>query len=140
MEEHFKTELAEQNIPYNSLLTMPVGVANMNWYGVAKTKDGIYMHKYSILDDVDLPFEYFPNNDHLLEGVNQEVVDRMKWFAKGFYTVVKEEDELRFYNLQVDMRGIVHEDGTKAPTAGYFVIIPKTDGGFEFSSGAHKRE
>jgi len=138
VEEHFKTELTEQNIKYESLLTMPVGVANMNWYGVAKTKDGIYMHKYSILDDVDLPFEYFPNNDHLLEGVNQEVVDRMKWFAKGFYTVVKEEDELRFYNLQVDMRGIVHEDGTKVPTAGYFVIIPKADAGFEFSSGSHK--
>ena len=62
----------------------------------------------------------------------------MKWFAKGFYTVVKEEDEIRFYNLQVDMRGIVHEAGKKAPTAGYFLIIPKTDGSFEFSSGSHK--
>ena len=105
VELHFKSELAQQNISYQSLLTMPDGIANINWYGVAKTKDGLYMHKYSILEDVDLPFEYFPSNDHLLEGINQEVVDRMKWFSKGFYTVVEEEDEIRFYNLQVDMRG-----------------------------------
>ncbi len=29
--EHFKNELAKQNISYNSLLTMPVGIANINW-------------------------------------------------------------------------------------------------------------
>ena len=30
-----ETRLADQNIEYNSLLTMPVGIANINWYGVA---------------------------------------------------------------------------------------------------------
>ncbi len=138
VKEHFKNELAKQNISYQSLLTMPVGIANVNWYGVAKTSDGLYMHKYSILDDVHLPFQYFPSNDHLLKGINPEVVDRMKWFAKGFYTVVKDKEKIRFYNLQVDMRGIVDEGGTKAPTAGYFVIIPQADGSFDFSSGTHK--
>lgn len=140
VKEHFKNELAKQNISYISLLTMPVGIANINWYGVAKTNDGLYMHKYSILDDDEFPFEYFPINDHLLEGINPEVVDRMKWFAKGFYTVVKDGNKIRFYNLQVDMRGIVNNEGTKAPTAGYFIIIPQTDGSFEFSSGTHEKE
>lgn len=139
VKEHFKTELAEQNISYNSLLTMPVGIANINWYGVAKTDEGLYMHKYSILHDDQLPFEYFPTNDYLLEEVNPELVNRMKWFSKEFYTVVKDEQKIRFYNLQVDMRGIVNNGGIKAPTAGYFVIIPQEGGGFEFSSGAHKK-
>ena len=138
VEQHFRTELSEQNIDYHSLLTMPVGIANINWYGVAKTNDGLYMHKYSILKNERIPFEYFPTNDHLLEGVNPRLVDRMKWFAKGFYTVEKDGDALRFYNLQVDMRGIVHDGDIKAPTAGYFVIIPHADGSFEFSSGTHK--
>lgn len=137
VEEHFKTELAEQNISYNSLLTMPVGIANVNWYGVAKTSEGLYMHKYSILHNDQLAFEYFPTNDFLLEGVNPELVDRMKWFAKGFYTVAKDGNNIRFYNLQVDMRGIVDNSDAKAPTVGYFVITPKVDGNFEFSSGAH---
>ncbi len=140
VKEHFKNELAKQNIPYNSLLTMPVGIANINWYGVAKNKDGLYMHKYSILDDGELPFEYFPTNGHLLEGINPEVVDKMKWFAKGFYTVEKDEEKIRFYNLQVDMRGIVTNGGIKAPTAGYFIITSQADGGFKFSSGVHKVE
>ena len=98
------------------------------------------MHKYSILNDDQVPFEYFPSNDYLLEGVNPTLVDRMKWFAKGFYTVEKDDDQFRFYNLQVDMRGIVKNDGMKAPTAGYFVIIPKENGGFKFTSGTHKKE
>ena len=139
VEEYFKTELAEQNISYNSLLTMPVGVANINWYGVAKTDDGLYMHKYSILHDDQLPFEYFPTNGYLLEGVNPELVDRMKWFAKGYYTVAKYGTKLRFYNLQVDMRGLIRKGDLRAPTAGYFLITPQLDGGFEFDSESHKQ-
>lgn len=137
VEKHFKTELATQQIDYNSLLTMPVGIANINWYGIAKTNDGIYMHEYSIFQKEPLPFEYFPTNDFLLEDVNPTLVDRMKWFAKGFYTVEKNKEQLRFYNLQVDMRGIIKTENLKAPTAGYFIIIQKEGGDFEFSSGAH---
>jgi len=134
---HFRDELVEQQIAYNSLLTMPVGIANINWYGVAKTDDGIYMHKYSILDEKQLPFEYFPINDHLLEGINPEVADIMRWFAKGFYTVVKDEDKIRIYNLQVDMRGIYKDEKTKAPTMGYFEITIHSNDVFTFSSGTH---
>lgn len=138
VEKHFQKELSEQNIEYHSLLTMPVGVANINWYGVAKTNDGLLMHKYSIINDQHLPFEYFPIKDHLLNGLNPVLVNKMKWFAKGFYTVEKDGDKLRFYNLQVDMRGVVQDGNIKAPTAGYFVIEQHADGSFEFSSGAHK--
>jgi len=57
------------------------------------------MHKYSILNNDQIPFEYFPTNNYLLEDVNPELVDKMKWFAKGFYTVEKGNDQLRFYNF-----------------------------------------
>lgn len=75
-----------------------------------------------------------------MEGVNSELIDKMKWFAKGSYAVVKDGEKIRFYNLQVDMRGIVDNGDTKAPTVGYFEIRPQVNGGFEFSSGAHPRE
>lgn len=138
--EHFTAELADQNISYNSLLTMPVGIANLNWYGVAKTSQGLYMQKYSILNNEPLSFEYFPTNDYLLDGVDPNMTKRMKWFAKGYYTIEKDDNQLRFYNLQVDMRGIIQNDSIKAPTAGYFVIIPQEDGGYVFTSGSHKIE
>lgn len=81
---YFKTELAAQGIGYNALLTLPVGAAGIHWYGVAKIDEGLYMQKYSVLDDSHPPFEYFSGNDTLLENVNPHLVNRMKWFAKGF--------------------------------------------------------
>lgn len=139
VKNHFHTELTKQNIAYNSLLTMPVGVANINWYGVAKTDDGLYMHKYSIFNDCNLPFEYFPINEHLLEELNPKVTDKMKWFAKGFYTVAKVNKKVRIYNLQVDMRGIV-KNGIKAPTLGFFEITSYSDGSYKLSSGTHENK
>ena len=139
VQQRFQTELAAQGINYNSLMTMPVGIANLTWYGVAKTEDGIYMQKYSAITKTVLPFEYFPSNDYLLNDLNPLVVVRMKWFAKGFYTVVKDGNKIRFYNLQVDIRGIIENDGIKAATAGYFLLTPLPDGHFKFDSGSHKQ-
>ena len=137
VEKHFRAELAVQKIPYESLLTMPVGIANINWYGVAKSDKGLYMHKFSMVDDQQLPFEYFPINEFLLDQLNPEMAEKMRWFAKGFYTAVNVKDTIRIYNLQVDMRGIIETNTFKAPTAGYFEFIPNSDGTYQFSSGAH---
>lgn len=134
VEKHFQTTLTEQNIDYTSLLTMPVGIANLNWYGVAKTKDIIYLQKYAAFQNEPFPLEYFPINDHLLDGLHPDLIHIMKWFSKGFYTVEKDGDLLLFYNLQVDMRGVVNTDNGKAPTMGYFILEGKKDG-FGFSSG-----
>lgn len=135
---YFEKELSTQGIAYNSLLTMPVGSANLNWYGVARSNDSLYLQKYSILKGRYFPFEKFAINDHLLKDLNPELVKTMRWFAKGFYTVQKEGDKIRFYNLQVDMRGVFNNGVVKAPTLGYFEITLKGDGSFEFSSGAHQ--
>ncbi len=98
------------------------------------------MHKYSILHDDELPFEYFPINEHLLDKINPIAAEKMRWFAKGYYTVVEDGENIRFYNLQVDMRGTVLVGNEKAPTVGYFEITPFPDSSFEFSSGHHKIE
>lgn len=62
----------------------------------------------------------------------------MTWFAKGFYTVEKNNDTILIYNLQVDMRGVVKDDSVYAPTKGYFKFVPKEGRGFEFSLGVHE--
>ena len=127
--------LSSENIEYNSLLTMPVGIANVNWYGVAKGQDSIYMLKHSILSDTHHVIEAFPINDEYLNQINKDVADEMRWFAKGFYTVEKENEKIRIYNLQVDMRGVVKIGNKKAPTLGYFEVSNK-NGKSEFSSGS----
>ena len=117
--------LSSEKIEYNSLLTMPVGLANVNWYGVAKGRDSIYMLKHSILSDTHNAIEAFPINDQYLNLIDRHIAQGMRWFAKGYYTVQKNADTLRIYNLQVDMRGIIKSKGIKAPTAGYFEIYNK---------------
>lgn len=132
------TRMSDKNIEYHSLLTMPVGIANVNWYGVAKGRDSIYMLKHSILSDTNNVIEAFPINDEYLNQINKDVADEMRWFAKGFYTVEKENEKIRIYNLQVDMRGVVKIGNNKAPTVGYFEVSNK-NGKSEFSSGSIKK-
>ena len=76
--------ISDENIEYSSLLTMPVGIANVNWYGVAKGKKSIYMLKHSILSDVNNPIEVFPINEEYLNQIDRNIADKMRWFAKGF--------------------------------------------------------
>jgi inner membrane protein len=123
VQDKISDRMALENIEYISMLTMPVGVANMNWYGVAKGKDSLYMVQYSILSDMDNPIESFPIHEEYLDLIDQNIANKMRWFAKGFYTVEKEKDAIRIYNLQVDMRGIVKTGTKKAPTTGYFEVF-----------------
>lgn len=135
VENKFSSFFSSEKIEYQSLLTMPVGIANINWYGVAKGADSIYMRKYSILNKKDNEIISFPINDKLLLEVDEQVAEKMRWFSKGFYTVEKVNEKIRIYNLQVDMRGIVNDKNQFAPTAGYFEILQQ-DGKIEFSSGS----
>jgi inner membrane protein len=139
VDNYFKNELTSNNIQYKTLMTMPVGIANINWYGVAKTSDSLYIRKYSLFSKKEESlFESFPINDNLLNTLNSEVADKMRWFAKGNYTVLKDGSKIRIYNLQVDMRGVVKDEENKFPTKGYFEITPLDNNDFDFSSGAHQ--
>ena len=130
-------ELALQDIEYDALLTMPVGMANIKWYGVAKGQDSIFMLKHSILSGTEKRIEPFSINESYLLDIEEEVADKMRWFAKGFYTVEKENETIRFYNLQVDMRGIVKVGDKKAPTKGYFKLL-NVNGQTQLTSGTLK--
>ncbi len=132
-----ESNMANHDIEYFDMMTMPVGIANVNWYGVAKSKDSIYLQQYSILNSKSEVIEGFAINEHLLDKVDQKVADKMRWFAKGYYTLEEVKGKIRMYNLQVDMRGIVNLGDRKAPTAGYFELY-NIDGKTYFSSGSIK--
>jgi inner membrane protein len=138
--KQFERDLEQENIEYLDLLTVPVQFGNINWYGVAKTYEGLHIGKYSLLKPGDIQFEYFPINDHLLEGLDPWLVNRMKWFAKDFYVVVKNGNKTRLYNMQCDMQGIRDFGEYKAPTAFYFEIIPNHDGSYELAVGMHRKD
>lgn len=138
MNEKLESELSRENIRWNNLLTMPVGIASINWYGLATTDTGIYMKKYSLFSDSAQQFQFFSQNDSLLNNLNPEVASTMRWFAKGFYTAEAVGDTIRIYNMQVDMRGMVLDRNPPAPTKGYFEFVPNVDGGYEYGYGNMK--
>jgi len=136
----FYAQLEEKNILTFRLLTVPVAVGSTAWYGVAKDKTHLHIGKYSLLKDNVIAFHSFAINDHLLEGIEPELVNKLKWFAQGYYTVAEKEGKTRVYNMQCDMQGIRIFGGYKAPTAFYYEIMPMSDGGYELSSGMHPSE
>jgi hypothetical protein len=108
VEQHFTAALNDQGVSFDKMLTVPVSAANLVWYGVAKDETGLHMGKYSRVDQRPIEFTYFPTNDSLLSGVNQELVDTLKWFSQDYYTVAEHDGKIRLYNMQCDMQGIRH--------------------------------
>ncbi len=130
--------LKKQNIEYNELKTIPVGIGNVNWYGVAKNDNTLYIGKYAGLNNEPIEFHSFPINEHLMNGVDPKLADRLKWFSQDFYTVAEHNGKIRLYNLQCDMQGVRTYGNYKAPTAFYFEITRHSDSSFGLSSGMHK--
>jgi len=132
-----KAELQEQNIGFQTLRAIPVGIGNMNWYGVARNNDTLYVGEFSDLNHTHIQFHAFPINEDLLDSVNPDLSDNLKWFAQDHFTVSKENGKLRFYNLQCDMQGVRNYGTYRAPTASYFEIIRQSNGSDEIDIGMH---
>lgn len=135
--QRFNKSLEAQNVEYLELLTVPVKFGSINWYGVAKTDQKLYIENYSLLDKGLIVFEEFPINLHLLQDIDPSLVNRLKWFSQGFYTVAEHEGKTRLYNMQCDMQGIRTFGDYKAPTAFYFEIKKQPDGSYDLQSGMH---
>ena len=135
MNDRLRNDLEPEKIRAQDILTIPVGVASLNWYGLASTDEGIYMKHYALFGEPFQQFQFFPQNDTLLNKLNPEVAETMRWFAKGFYTAEAVGDTLRIYNMQVDMRGMVLNRNPPAPTKGYFEFRPTADGGYNYGYG-----
>jgi len=133
--EMVSRDLAESQIEYSELRTVPVGIVSVNWFAIAKSADSIYLKKFSLIENTTGDFVSFPINDHLLDDVDPDLAERMRWFAKDSYTVFERNSALRFFNLQVDMRGIVYEGEQLSPTEGYFELKKDDDGKWQFGSG-----
>ncbi|MBL4650663.1 MAG: metal-dependent hydrolase [Aureispira sp.] len=135
-----KQNLSAQSISYESFRTIPVAIGSVNWYGVAKSKDSLYLGKYSNWERNKVNFEAFPINDTLLMGLDKELVSTLKWFAKEQYVVAKTGNKVRFYNLQSDMQGVQEVGNEKMPTACYFEITIKEESVYELKTAKHLKK
>lgn len=139
VEARFETLLADVSQTYTELSSFPVGIANLNWYGLAQTSDSLYLAKVSAFGSTETEIHTFPVNEQLLSGFDTYLVDRMRWFAKGHYAVAASKDGVRFYNLQCDMQGVRLCHDYQAPTAFYFSIDSLAEAKYDLSIGNHPK-
>ena len=78
----FAENLNTQEMPFNNVLTVPVKVGNLVWYGVAKDNTHLHIGKYSMFKHNKIEFHSFPINDHLLNGLDKALTNKLKWFAQ----------------------------------------------------------
>lgn len=120
------SEMKKYETPDFKSMSMPVSFGSRYWYAVNINYDNLYLLKIDAFKGVLLQKDLFKVNAHLLINSDQTLVDEMKWFAKNFYTVDTFGSKIRFYNLQVDMRGPILDQNRLMPTKGYFVINSNT--------------
>lgn len=131
-------DLKASKIELTELRTIPVGIASVSWYAVAKTADSLYLKKFSLIEETQGDLIAFPIQAHLLDDVDSSLANRMTWFSKGLYTVVERDSAIHFFKLQVDMRGVVGDGVQLSPTAGFFELKIDDDGVWQFGSGTVK--
>ena len=95
--------LSAQNIPQKDFVASPAPLNNILWYVIAKNDTGYFTGYYSDFDaDKKIAFHYIPRNDVFLENFhNDPVIDKLKCFSHGYYTITKNETGEIFFN---DMR------------------------------------
>ena len=119
-------EMKEYFTPEFKSMSIPVSFGSRYWYAVNTDNTNLYLLKIDAFKGILLQKDEFKVNTNLLINSDQTLVDEMKWFAKNFYTVDTFGSKIRFYNLQVDMRGPVLDQNRLMPTKGYFVINSNT--------------
>lgn len=97
-----KKIMAAQHVSYSQYFTTPTPLNNWLWYVVAKKDSGFYVGFHSVFDKKKrISFQYFSKRDSLLQQVaNQEELQHLVRFSKGYYTVEQWSDTLVFNDLR----------------------------------------
>lgn len=103
VDSRFERELAAQNIEYRDVFTVPAPFNSLLWRAVVRAEGEYYEAYYSLFDgDTPVRFTRYTSRDDLLAGLEEHwPVGRLQWFSKGFYAVVKQDDEVVISDLRM---------------------------------------
>jgi len=108
VEQVFADALARQKIETTRLMTCPTPLNNVLWYCIAEDETGYHVGLYSLLDShQDIEFRGVPRREDLLGDLASTYgVDRLIWFADGYYCVRPHPDSvilhvMKFGNLDL---------------------------------------
>jgi inner membrane protein len=126
----FERSLAEQEIAVRRMMVAPTPLNSILWYAIAESEDGYYLGYHSQFDDAgSIPFHFIPRGDHLLAGIEETYpIERLKWFADGYYAVRREGDDRVFHVLKF---GLFTLDGDVDQVGFSYRIERREDGSVE---------
>jgi len=102
--EVYKTQLADQNISYDSMVVGPTIMTNFLWTATmdsnvsgqikAGDKDVFYIGQYSIFDKSPIEFLEVRKNKYLLGEYkpDDKTIETLDWFTSGFINVMNRKD------------------------------------------------
>lgn len=102
VDNHFRTELAYQKIPFTNYFSTPAPLNNWLWYLVAKNDSGYYIGYSSVFDKgSSIKLMYRPKNEYLLTALPQDKdLISLKRFSKNYYTAEMSGDTLYFNDIR----------------------------------------
>ena len=97
----FEAALNEQNIAYKQIDTRPSPLNTILWNANIETEDAYLLANYSFFDTQPITFEAYKKDHELLGDLAEnEKVKRMITISKGWYTIVKTDQQLLYNDLQ----------------------------------------
>lgn len=98
----FVDSLNMQNRTFQRYMTTPTPLNIILWRGVFEDENGYWTGYYSIFDRQDsIQFEYVTRNQYLIASKRHEpAVERLIWFADGYYCITEEDNNLYFNDLR----------------------------------------
>ena len=98
-----RDSLNKQDLSYSQLIVIPTPFNSLLWRVLAMNNSGYYEGYYSIFDKTKLiPIKFYTSDNQLLEELHDHwPVNRLQWFTKGFYGVVKLNNDIIIKDLRM---------------------------------------
>ncbi len=112
VEEVFAREFERQNFHVKRFMVCPTALNTLLWYAVAEEETGYRIGFYSLLDeDQDIRFQSVPRQSELLGDLAESYeVDRLIWFADGYYTVRKHDQGVVLHILKFGKLNLLEDE------------------------------
>lgn len=122
MKSRVSKSFSEAGLSPKRYFTSPTPLNTLLWYIVAESDSGFYIGYSSVFDDdKTIPFDFYPQNTHLLKGIQGvDEVEKLKLFAQGYYTLEEVDSAVVLNDLRFGQRGGWHTQ--HAPFVFYFFL------------------
>ncbi len=122
IDHQVKKIFQQQNITYDKYFSTPTAFNNWLWYVVASNDSGYYIGYRSVFDGKGkMDLRFFLRNESFLEPVKEnEDLQKLIRFSKGYYTVQNWNDSLVFNDLRFGQRVGWEDPG--APFVFYYYL------------------